>query len=174
MDIERLDIDGLFLIKPEVYRDRRGFFLESYRKEDFFKAFGVDFLQDNHSFSVKGTIRGFHFQEGGREKKLIRVISGKIFDVAVDIRRDSGSFGEWRGVFLDDVDCNMFFISEGFAHGFCVLSEGAHVVYKTSSYFEEKKERGFSLFGLGIDWPSRDPVLSDKDMKAPSFQELFL
>jgi len=166
-------IEGLVILKPTVMKDGRGFFLESYQEERY-KAFGVNvrFCQDNHSYSKKGVIRGMHFQKG--QAKLVYCPKGRIFDVAVDIRRDSPTFGKWEGVILDEENHHQFFIPDGFAHGFCVLSEEAHVFYKVSSFYDPQKERGFSYEDLvaKIAWPILDPILSDRDRNAPKMSEV--
>lgn len=176
MEIKELTLVGLKLIKPKVYRDKRGFFKENYRKPVYEKAgIACDFVQDNHSFSTKGTLRGMHFQRNPGQAKLISVLHGKIFDVAVDLRKDSPTFGRWEGVFLDDEQHQQFFIPVGFAHGFCVMSETADVIYKVSSIYDPDQEKGFRFDDseIGISWPIASPILSERDLKAPSFREAF-
>ena len=176
MEIIELSLSGLKLIKPRVHFDERGFFVESYRKEEYARA-GIDvaFVQDNHSFSKKGTIRGMHFQRSPGQAKLVTVIHGEIFDVAVDIRPDSPTFGKWEGVYLKDASCEQLFIPVGFAHGFCVLSESAHVLYKVSNVYNPEEEKGFRFNDpeVAIQWPENPPVLSLRDEKSPFFADLF-
>ena len=136
MEVVELSLKGLKLIKPKVFKDSRGFFLESYNEATYQEA-GIDasFVQDNHSFSQKNTVRGMHFQTIPGQAKLLRVSQGEIFDVAVDIRPDSPTFGKWEGVILNSTNHHQLFVPIGFAHGFCVLSEEAHVMYKVSSLY---------------------------------------
>ena len=177
MEIQDLSLEGLKLFKPTIYQDKRGFFLEVYRAENFLKkGLNVVFLQDNHSFSKKNCLRGMHFQKGNKQDKMVFVIEGKIFDVVVDIRSDSPTFGKWEGVILEDKKHHQLFIPRGFAHGFCVLSEKAHVYYKVSSYYETSLEKGFRWNDpeINIKWPVSNPCLSKKDQLAPFFKELQL
>lgn len=177
MEIINLRLEGLKLIKPKVFKDQRGFFLESFQQSAYAKA-GIKeiFQQDNHSYSQKGCIRGMHFQSFPGQAKLIRVAVGKIYDVAVDIRENSATFGQWEGVILDDQDHNQLFIPVGFAHGFCVLSEEAHVMYKVSTPYDPKYEKGFRWDDpdVNIQWPlTTDPLVSERDQKAPFLREIF-
>lgn len=161
------------MIKPTVYRDDRGYFLESFQRGRYRDlGIGVEFRQDNHSYSKRGVIRGMHFQRG--QAKLIYCPVGKIFDVAVDIRKGSKTFGQWKGVVLDDEEQAQFYIPDGFAHGFCVLSEEAHVMYKVSEYYDPMMERGFRFDDpeVGIEWPIDTPFLSERDKFAPRFSEV--
>jgi dTDP-4-dehydrorhamnose 3,5-epimerase len=175
MHVENLPLSGLKLIRPRVFRDQRGFFLESYNELRYREA-GIDcsFAQDNHSRSVRGTLRGLHFQSRPGQAKLIRVIGGRIFDVAVDIRPDSPTFGRWHGVELDGEEHAQLFVPVGFAHGFCVVSEVAEVLYKTSTVYDAKTETGFAWNDpeVGVAWPIHDPVLSERDVHAESFASL--
>ncbi len=164
-------LKGLIIIEPTVYKDERGFFMESYNLRDFKEA-GCDviFVQDNHSKSKKGVLRGLHFQKNYLQGKLIRVIRGKIFDVAVDIRKDSPTFGEWYGIELSEENKLMFYIPEGFAHGFLVLSDEAEVLYKTTEYYHPEDEGGIIWDDpdIGIKWPLEEIdeiILSEKDKK---------
>lgn len=175
MEVRDLSINGLKLIIPRVFKDKRGYFTESYNKSLYFQnGIEVDFVQDNHSFSYKNTIRGMHFQSFPGQAKLIQVIHGKIFDVAVDLRKGSKSFGRWEGVILDSDHCHQLFIPPCFAHGFCTLSEEAHLLYKVSNFFDPQTERGFSYLDptVGIKWPIDSPVLSQRDKDAPSFLQV--
>src|SRR5215208_6801742 len=141
MEVIDLSLPGLKLIKPRLFADSRGFFLESYREQRYQQA-GIDcrFVQDNHSRSVKGTLRGLHYQSQPGQAKLIRVVGGRIFDVAVDISPDSPTFGKWEGSYLDGSEHHQLFIPIGFAHGFCVVSETADVLYKTSNKYDAATE----------------------------------
>lgn len=175
MQVVELPLSGLKLIKPKVFKDNRGFFLESYQQLPYEQA-GIDcnFSQDNHSYSQKNCIRGMHFQSFPGQAKLVRVGVGKIFDVAVDIRPESPTFKQWFGVELDDQNHHQLFIPVGFAHGFCVLSDEAHVFYKVSTPYDSQTEIGFRFNDeeIAIEWPTKNPILSERDMKAPSFQEI--
>lgn len=163
-------LDGLVLIEPDVHSDERGFFVETYqvaRHADL----GVEatFIQDNHSRSEHGTLRGLHFQTNPGQAKLVRVARGTIWDVVVDIRRSSRTFGEHEAFELDDITHRQLFVPIGFAHGFCVLSDIADVVYKVSSYFDPDTESGIAWDdpALGIDWRIQTPLVSDRDRLNP-------
>lgn len=174
MEVIDLKLPGLKLLKPRVFRDDRGFFFETYRREQY-RELGIDceFVQDNHSRSVQGTLRGLHYQSSPGQAKLLRVATGKVFDVAVDIRPESPTFGEWQGVYLDAEDHDQIFIPVGFAHGFCVVSETADVLYKVSSPYDGKTECSLQWNDptIGVDWPVKDPVLSARDQRAESFAD---
>ena len=159
------------LLRPELRNDQRGFFLESFHLRRY-KKLGVEahFVQDNHSFSKRNVLRGMHFQPG--QAKLIYCPVGKIFDVAVDIRPNSPTFGRWEALILSEENHEQFFIPDGFAHGFCVLSDYAHVIYKVSDFFDPDLESGFHFKDLDIDWPVRDPILSERDKNAKRLKEL--
>lgn len=164
---EPTDIPDVVLITPKVFEDERGFFLESYKRSEFITA-GIteDFVQDNHSFSKKNVIRGLHYQKHPKAQgKLVRAIAGLIFDVAVDIRKDSPTFGKWVGAELSTENRKMLYIPSGFAHGFAVLSDAAEVAYKATSEYSAEHEGGIAWNdpGIGIDWPVRDAVCSVKD-----------
>jgi dTDP-4-dehydrorhamnose 3,5-epimerase len=172
--VERLPtrLDGLVLIAPAVHRDSRGFFHETYRRDVYANlGVGVEFVQDNHSRSTRGVVRGMHFQVGSGQAKLVRCARGSILDVVVDIRRASPTFGQWEAFTLDDENLHQLFVPVGFAHGFCVTSEVADVVYKCSSYYDEELERGirFDDPAIGIEWPA-DLELhpSERDSTAPA------
>jgi dTDP-4-dehydrorhamnose 3,5-epimerase len=175
VNIERLPLAGLLAITPRVFGDPRGFFLESYRERDYREA-GVDvaFVQDNHSRSTRGTLRGLHFQTSPGQAKLVRCVRGAIWDVAVDIRRDSPTFGKWYGLELDGESHRQLYVPVGFAHGFCVLSESADVLYKVSSYYDAATEQGFLWNDpdVGVQWPIADPLLSKRDVEAPRFKDV--
>jgi dTDP-4-dehydrorhamnose 3,5-epimerase len=172
MEVINLRLDGLKLVKPKVLRDHRGFFLETFQ-DALYQQLGLTgpFLQDNHSYSQKGCIRGMHYQSFPGQAKLVRAAVGKIYDVAVDIRPNSATHGQWEAVVLDDQSHHQLFIPNGFAHGFCVLSEGAHVLYKVSSLFDPKYEKGFRWDDptVKIEWPLEHPIVSERDRQAPFF-----
>ena len=175
-EASKLEIDGLILITPKVMYDERGFFLESYTRNEFEKL-GIkdEFVQDNHSLSIKNTLRGLHFQkEPYAQSKLVRCITGSILDVAVDIRKDSNTFGKHVKVVLSSEDKTMLYIPRGFAHGFLVLSDVAEVLYKVDNFYSKEYESGiiWNDNELGIDWPITNPILSDKDKGLLSFGEL--
>jgi dTDP-4-dehydrorhamnose 3,5-epimerase len=169
------ELEGLSLIEPSVFADDRGFFLESFR-EDALAELGVTerFVQDNHSRSRRGVVRGMHFTLGEGQAKLVRVARGRILDVVVDIRLGSPTFGRWEGFELDDETGRMLFVPVGFAHGFQVLSDVADVLYKCSSYYDGSLERGFAWDDpdVAIDWPVDGPVVSDRDRAAPRLAEI--
>lgn len=174
------DIAGLVVLEPKVFGDARGFFLESYNKKTFRQATGVDpeFVQDNHSRSAKGVLRGLHYQVRQPQGKLIRVVQGAVFDVAVDIRRSSPTFGQWLGMELSEENQLQLWIPPGFAHGFMVLSESADVLYKTTDYYAPQHERCIAWDdpSIGVKWPEGlTPMLSEKDKHgaALSAAELF-
>lgn len=163
----------LIRITPKVFADNRGFFLESYQKIRYHEhGIRVEFVQDNHSFSKRNVIRGMHFQPG--QAKLVYCAKGTIFDVAVDIRKGSPTFGKWEGVYLDGEKHQQLFIPDGFAHGFCVLSDEAHVMYKISSSYDASKERGFRFDDpdVNIVWPVTSPILSERDKNAPRMKDV--
>jgi dTDP-4-dehydrorhamnose 3,5-epimerase len=170
-------LDGLVLVEPETHGDARGFLVETFRADDWSAAgIGADFIQDNHSRSSRGVLRGMHFQRDPGQAKLIRCATGAIFDVAVDIRPDSPTFGKWEGHELSEENHRQLFIPVGFAHGFCVLSETADVIYKLSAYYDPAHEAGFAWDdpAVGIEWPIADPQVSERDASAPHLSELEL
>ena len=176
--MRRLDtrIDGLVLLEPDVHGDARGFFVESYR-ENVWAEHGIHgpFVQDNHSRSGRGVLRGMHFSIGEGQAKLVRCARGRILDVVVDLRRASPTYGEWESVELDDESGHQLYIPVGFAHGFCVLSEVADVTYKCSTYYDAAVERGFAYNDpdVGIEWPQDMALLvSERDMHAPDLHEI--
>ena len=174
MEVVDLSLSGLRQIRPRVFGDDRGFFMESYNAERYASA-GIDteFVQDNHSRSVKDTVRGLHYQSTPGQAKLVRVIAGRILDVAADIRPNSPTFGKWEGVILDAEQHLQLFIPLGFAHGFCVLSEVAEVLYKVSSSYDPETERSIRWDDpeIGVQWPVKEPLLSSRDIEAESFAE---
>ncbi|OHD53712.1 MAG: dTDP-4-dehydrorhamnose 3,5-epimerase [Spirochaetes bacterium GWF1_51_8] len=174
MKVQAAPLEGLLIVEPDVFQDERGFFLESYNK-DKFSQFGIDldFTQDNHSKSVKNTLRGLHFQTSPGQAKLVRAVQGAIWDVAVDIRPGSPTLGKWFGIELSAKNKVMFFVPVGFAHGFCVLSETAEVLYKVSSVYNPQTEAGIMWNDpqIGVEWPVPEPVLSNRDQNNPSLKE---
>lgn len=177
MEIIKTDLNGLLLIKPDVFEDNRGFFLESYSKKKFEDA-GINcaFVQDNHSRSEQqGVIRGLHFQlPPYTQSKLIRVTRGAIYDVVVDLRKKSPTYGQWRGFELTEKNYLMLFVPQGFAHGFCTLCSGVEVQYKVDNLYAPNFDSGIRWNdpSLSIDWPSKDPILSKKDAILPHFNEI--
>lgn len=164
------ELPGVLLLEPRVFGDARGFFFESYNRRAFHKATGVDveFVQDNHSRSAKNVLRGLHYQIQHAQGKLVRVIEGEVWDVAVDLRRASPTFGKWAGFTLSAQSKRMAWIPPGFAHGFLVVSDSAEVLYKATDYYAPEHERSllWSDPGLGIRWPlAGAPVLADKDRR---------
>ena len=173
---EHLDIPDLMLITAQTFSDDRGYFLETYKHSEFAdNGIDVNFLQDNFSHSTHGVLRGLHFQkEPNAQAKLVKVLRGAIFDVAVDIRTKSPTYGKWVGLNLTDGEHQMFYIPEGFAHGFCVLSDEVDFVYKVSSEFAPDFDFGISWNDseIGIKWPIEAPQLSFKDANLPSLSDL--
>jgi len=171
-------INGVFEIEPTVYGDQRGYFLESYNRKDFFEAgITAELVQDNQSLSIKGTLRGMHLQENHPQAKLVRVLSGEVYDVCVDLRKDSPTFGKWYGVYLSGENKRQFFIPRGLAHGFLVLSETTEFAYKCDEFYHPEDEKGFiwNDLDVGIQWPIDkigQPLLSEKDTRLPFFKNL--
>jgi dTDP-4-dehydrorhamnose 3,5-epimerase len=170
-------LSDVVLIQPKIFEDGRGFFLESYQKERFAIAgIHADFLQDNHSASTRGVLRGLHYQIRQPQGKLVRVVVGEVFDVAVDLRRHSATFGHWVGATLSAEKKNQLWVPPGFAHGFYVTSEKAEILYKATDYYAPQWERSllWNDPALGIDWPvinGESPILSEKDMKGALLSE---
>lgn len=173
-------IDGVFILEPKLFGDARGFFMESYNRRVFAEATGVDpdFVQDNQSRSRKGVLRGLHYQTEQPQGKLVRVTQGAVFDVAVDIRKDSPTFGRWAGVELTGDNHRQFWVPAGLAHGFVVLSDTADFLYKTTDYYAPQHERciAWNDPDIGIDWPLAahgitEPILSDKDRMGLSLSQ---
>lgn len=175
MGIESTSLPGVLVFTPRVFRDARGFFCETYNYEVWRTAgIATTFVQDNHSRSVRHTIRGLHFQlPPAAQVKLLRVVSGVVWDVAVDIRKGSPTFGQWTGVELSADNFKQLYIPEGFAHGFCVLSDVADVLYKTSHVYAPMQEQGIRWNdpAIGISWPTEEPLLSERDSTAQSLAE---
>ena len=174
---ERLEtkLEGVALIEPQVFGDERGFFVETFSL-DSWSGLGVDasFVQHNHSRSSKGTLRGLHFQTHPGQAKLLRCPRGSIFDVAVDLRKDSPTYGQWEGHVLDDVNHHQLYVPIGFAHGFCVLSDVADVTYLVSSLYDPETEAGIRWNDpeVGVEWPVDEPLLSQRDIEAPLLSEV--
>jgi dTDP-4-dehydrorhamnose 3,5-epimerase len=174
VQVKPTELPEVLLIEPQVHRDDRGFFLESYHAERYAAAgLTTTFVQDNHSRSGRGTLRGLHLQLTRPQGKLIRVSQGEIFDVAVDVRHGSPRFGRWVGVVLTEVGFEQLWIPEGFAHGFCVLSDVAELQYKCTDYYDPSNELTIAWDDpeLGIEWPIEDPLLSEKDRKGRRLAE---
>jgi dTDP-4-dehydrorhamnose 3,5-epimerase len=169
-----LGIPAVVLIEPKVFEDERGFFMETYKMPDFVAA-GIkgNFVQENHSRSDRGVLRGLHYQNPPfAQGKLVRAIRGEIFDVTVDIRKGSPTWGKWVGVILSEKNKNILYVPAGLAHGFCVLSKTAEVIYKTTNVYSAESEAGiiWNDDDLNIDWPVKEPILSEKDGKLPSLK----
>lgn len=167
--VTKCDIDGLYVIEPTVFKDERGYFIETYNKQDMENAgIPMNFVQDNQSLSVKGVLRGLHFQKEFPQGKLVRVISGEVFDVAVDLRKDSPTYKQWYGTILSAENKKQFCISEGFAHGFLVLSDEAEFCYKVTDFYHPGDEGGIPWDDpeIGVEWPipeGMELILSEKD-----------
>lgn len=172
----KTSIEGVYVIEPTVFGDERGYFMETYRADEF-KETGLDFnfVQDNQSKSKKGVLRGLHFQYTKPQGKLVRVIKGEVFDVAVDLRKDSPTYGKWEGVILSEENKKQFYVPEGFAHGFLVLSDEAEFTYKCTEFYDGADEGGiiWNDPGIGIDWPLDDieVSLSEKDEQWKTLKE---
>ncbi len=175
MKVLKTSLPGVLIIEPHVFEDMRGFFMETYHQKRYSQT-GLDcsFVQDNLSHSIRGILRGLHYQLKHPQAKLVQVIKGTIFDVSVDIRRGSPSFGQWTGAHLSDENRRQIFVPEGFAHGFCVLSETADVIYKCTDFYAPDDEGGIlcSDPNIAIDWPMADPLLSDKDSQYPCLSDV--
>ncbi len=171
-----LKFEGLFEIQPKLFGDARGYFVETYSEKDFFDAgLTMKFVQDNQSKSSKGVLRGLHFQTQHPQGKLVRSLQGRVYDVAVDLRVGSETFGKYYGVILDSEKQNMFYLPPGFAHGFCVLTDEATFAYKCTDFYDPKGEGGLMWNDplIGVDWnavaPDLNPLLSEKDKNHPAF-----
>jgi dTDP-4-dehydrorhamnose 3,5-epimerase len=168
-------LDGVVLIESEVHGDERGFLVETFRDDGWRElGVGVEFVQENHSRSGRGILRGLHFQTRPGQAKLVRCIRGRIWDVAVDLRHDSPTYRRWEGYELDDELHRQLFVPAGFGHGFCVLSDQADVAYKLSSYYDPATEAGIAWDDpdVGVEWPISDPILSQRDRTAPRLAEI--
>ncbi len=169
------EIDGVYVVEPTVFGDERGYFMETYSERDFKEAgLRYDFLQDNQSSSSKGVLRGLHFQKEHPQAKLVRVLSGEVFDVAVDLRANSPTYGKWVGVLLSAENKKQLMIPRGFAHGFLVVSETAEFAYKCDELYHPEDEGGIMYDSVGIKWPKIDGdlILSEKDTRHPKLSEL--
>ncbi len=175
MKVTESKLAGVKIITPRVFQDNRGFFLESYNRRKYSECgMDHDFVQDNHSKSVRNTLRGLHYQINPGQDKIVRVIAGEVFDVVVDIRRNSPTYGQWEGFILSAENKLQIYIPKGFAHGFCVLSDEAEFVYKCSEYWSPQDERGiiWNDPDINIQWPATEPILSAKDLKNLPLKEL--
>ncbi|MFH0930095.1 MAG: dTDP-4-dehydrorhamnose 3,5-epimerase [Candidatus Moraniibacteriota bacterium] len=176
MEFIETSLKGAYRIKPKVFQDERGFFLETY-SEKVFKENGIDakFVQDNHSLSVKkGVLRGLHFQEPPNEQaKLVRVMRGKVLDVIVDIRKNSPTYGKWEGIELSGDNFKMLYVPKGFAHAFLTLEDNTEFMYKVDNFYAPESDSGiiWNDLDLNIDWPINDPTLSEKDAKLQKFKD---
>lgn len=180
MNVQGTSLPGVFILEPRVFGDSRGFFFESFNDKIFRAATGVEapFVQDNHSRSARGVLRGLHYQVRQPQGKLVRVVRGVVFDVAVDLRRSSPTFGRWAGVELSESNHRQFWVPPGFAHGFLVLSESADFVYKTTDYYAPEHERCLAWNDptVGIDWPMAEagvsrPLVSAKDLNGAALAD---
>ena len=171
-------IEGLFVIEPAVFGDNRGYFMETYNQNDFQKeGLDIKFVQDNQSSSLKGVLRGLHFQYNYPQGKLVRILKGEVFDVAVDLRKNSPTYKKWYGLILSEENKKMLYVPEGFAHGFVVLSNMAEFTYKCTNFYHPEDEGGFIWNDpeIGIEWPLDDiknPILSGKDEKLPALSQI--
>ena len=175
MKFLRTELEGVIVVEPDVFRDERGFFLETYHARKFADGgIAAVFVQDNHSMSKRGTLRGLHAQRRRAQGKLVRVIRGEIFDVAVDIRNGSPTFKKWAGVSLSAENHREVYVPPGFAHGFCVTSDIAEVIYKCTDLYDPSDEFGIAWNDpdLAIRWPVEKPVISEKDSRAPRIAEI--
>lgn len=175
MNVIKTPLPGVLVIEPRVFSDQRGFFLETYHQQRYREiGIGETFVQDNHSCSSQGTLRGLHYQLSHPQGKLVRVSSGEVFDVAVDIRRGSPHFGQWFGEYLSAENNKQMYVPPGFAHGFCVMSETADFMYKCTDFYDSTDEQGVAWNDpdLAIDWPITQPILSTKDAALPTLSEM--
>lgn len=175
MKIITSPMEGILIIEPKIFNDKRGFFMETYNQARYNESgINATFVQDNLSYSQKNTLRGLHFQIKHPQAKLIQVISGEIFDVAVDLRPGFATFGKWTGFYLSSENRRQVFIPEGFAHGFCVLSESALFHYKCSDFYAQDDEGGiiWSDPDIGIEWPVKNPIISEKDKQYHKLSDL--
>ena len=176
--VSKCNIEGLYVIEPRVHEDERGYFMETYNQRDMEEAgLNMKFVQDNQSMSVRGVLRGLHYQKKFPQGKLVRVLKGRVFDVAVDIRKDSETYGQWFGVELSDDNKKQFYISEGFAHGFLVLSKTAEFAYKCTDFYRPDDEGGIAWDDkdINIQWPFEEGmeiILSEKDKRGIPFSQI--
>lgn len=178
MKVHKTSLDGCIVIEPDIYGDDRGFFLETFQLKRYLNEAGIkdQFVQDNYSRSSRGVLRGLHFQHLKPQGKLVRVVKGEVYDVAVDIRKDSPSYGSWASIILSEDNKKQFWIPPGFAHGFVVLSDIADFEYKCTDYYDPGDERTllWSDPEINIDWPVDKPILSNKDKNGLLFQDIIL
>ncbi len=178
MNFIETKLKDCFIVEPDIFTDERGFFLESYNKKKYRKILdeSIDFVQDNHSQSSKGVLRGMHIQKNNQQGKLVRVTRGKVLDIAVDCRKESTSYGKWESVILTEKNKRQFWIPPGFAHGFLVLSDNTDLMYKCTGYYDPADEIAFKWDDpdLMISWPIENPILSEKDRVAKPFRDLKL
>ncbi len=175
MNLTTCPLSGLLILEPKVFGDPRGYFMESWNRRRYEQAgLESEFVQDNFSFSQQGVLRGLHFQKPNPQGKLVSVLQGEVFDVAVDVRRSSPTFGKWHGVILSADNKRQFYLPPGFAHGFAVLSPAALFHYKCTSYYSPKDEVTISWDdpNLQIDWPLKKPSLSERDARAPRLRDI--
>ncbi|MBO1500779.1 dTDP-4-dehydrorhamnose 3,5-epimerase [Serratia proteamaculans] len=177
MRVIETQVAGVKLIEPKVFGDHRGFFIETFRKSRYQELLGIDaeFVQDNHSRSSQGVLRGLHFQTAKPQGKLVRCVRGEVYDVVVDIRPDSPTFKKWVGVYLSEDNKNQLWVPPGLAHGFVVVSDSADFEYKCTDYYDPSNE-GCLLWNdpeVGVEWPVSEPLLSPKDLQGKLFRELF-
>ena len=176
MEVIQTEIPDVKIVKPKVYGDERGFFLETFEQKRYQKMLGIslNFVQDNHSQSQKNVLRGLHFQKENPQGKLVRVVRGEVFDVAVDIRKDSSTYGKWVGVILSEDNKSQLWIPPGLAHGFLVMSDIADFEYKCTNYYDPNSERCLLWNDptVNINWPISTPILSEKDKLGKTLQEL--
>lgn len=176
MKVLKTDLEGVLVLEPDVFEDNRGFFMESYNKRRF-RELGLefDFVQDNHSLSAEaGTVRGLHYQlQPKAQTKLVRVVAGAIFDVVVDIRKQSPTYGRWFGITLSAANKKQLLVPKGFAHGFCTLEPHTEVLYKVDEYYSPEHDRGilWNDPAIGVEWPVGNPVLSEKDKRHPLLKD---
>ena len=175
MKVKETTLPGLILIEADCFGDQRGFFMETWQKERY-RSFGIEeeFVQDNLSYSEHGVLRGLHFQNPQGQGKLVYVIKGEVYDVAVDIRKGSPTFGKWEGHYLSGENRSQLYVPAGFAHGFCVTGDCALFAYKCTDYYNREAEKGLLWNDpeIGIDWPLENPVLSEKDAVLPRLKDL--
>jgi dTDP-4-dehydrorhamnose 3,5-epimerase len=168
---KKLEITDVILVEPRIFPDDRGFFMESYKESEFIKnEINTKFVQDNYSHSSKGVLRGLHYQKDPKaQAKLVMVIKGEIFDVAVDLRKNSSTYGKWIGEILSEQNHRLLYVPEGFAHGFCVLSDEVDVIYKVNNEYSLENDRGILWNDpeVGINWPIENPIISEKDTNQP-------
>ena len=175
MKAHETELKGLMVIEPDCFGDQRGFFMETWQKERYCElGIGEEFVQDNLSYSEHGILRGLHYQKPQGQGKLVFVIEGEVYDVAVDIRKGSPTFGRWAGHYLSGDNKRQLFIPAGFAHGFCVTGEKALFAYKCTDYYNRESEKGviYNDPDLGIKWPVETPVISDKDRELPRLKDI--